>query len=305
MLQEIEDTSNPIYERLKFLAIYSSNLDEFFKVRVSKLRQIKKVKKVLRKPLTLKPNKLLKEILVEVNNQQERLGKVFSEQIKPTLRISNIYLLELEDFTKSQKRFATDYFNEKIAPSITILNNNEITTNSFEGGALYLVLKFKSIEELQFVSVPVKALGRFHKIPSVNESHHYAFLEDLIKLNISTLFPHYQLESQFIIKMSKDAELYLDDDYEGQWVQQIYDSLSKRQKGQPTRLLLEGGMPSKLKNQIRKRFGLGKADMIAGGRHHNFSDFFSFPNPITKAKLSFKSFPPLTHKALSTSKRYF
>ncbi len=305
VLQEIEDTSNPVYERLKFLAIFSSNLDEFFKVRVSKLRQVRKLKKTLRKPLALKPNRLLKEILIEVDKQQERFGKVFKEQIKPTLRNSNILLLEIEDFSEAQHAFAKDYFVKQIAPSVNILDNKKLTTNCLEDGELYLVLKFKGIEAIHFLSVPVKELGRFHKIPATNNLYCYAFLEDLIKLNASTLFPKFNLESQFIIKMSKDAELYLDDDFEGQWVQQIYDSLSKRQKGQPTRLLFESDMPSEIKKQIRKRLSLGKADMVSGGRHHNFSDFFSFPNPTAKTTLFFEPFPPLAHKALSTSKDIF
>jgi polyphosphate kinase len=305
VLQEAEDDLNPIYERLKFLAIFSSNLDEFFKVRVSKLRQIAKVKKKYRKPLALKPNKLLKEILVKVNAQQERFGKVFREQIKPVLSKLNIYILEIEDFSESQQLFSKSYFKEKIAPSVKRLNNDEISASSFEDGALYLALKFKDIEALHFVTIPSKTLGRFHKMPSENAFYCYAFLEDLIKVNADLLFPEFQLESRYVIKLSKDAELYLDDDYEGEWIQQIYDSLSKRQTGQATRLLCEVGMPTEIKKQIRKRLGLGKVDMVAGGRHHNFSDFFSFPNPMDNPKLFFKPFPALMHKALSASKDMF
>lgn len=305
VLQEAEDDSNPIYERIKFLAIFSSNLDEFFRVRVSKLRQIAQVKKKHRKPLALKPNKLLKNILGKVNTQQERFGKVFREQIKPALKKSNIQLLEIEDFSESQQRFAKEYFKEKIASSITIFNDDEITTSSFEDGALYLALKFKDIEALHFAAVPSKILGRFHKINSANNAHSYAFLEDLIKINSDLLFPEFELESQHTIKLSRDAELYLDDDYEGKWVQQIYDSLSKRQIGQATRLLYEIGMPSEVKKQIRKRLVLGKVDMVAGGRHHNFSDFFSLPSPSDNAKLFFEPFPPLLHTGFSSSKDIF
>src|SRR5690606_30337650 len=100
------DSSTPLYERLKFLAIFSTNLDEYFRVRVSQLRQMKRVEKSLRKKLALKPNKTVKEILREVRNQQERFGRIYREEIVPKLEAAGIFLVHREDYDEYQEEFA-------------------------------------------------------------------------------------------------------------------------------------------------------------------------------------------------------
>ena len=121
------------------------------------------------------------------------------------------------------------------------------------------------------------------------------YLEDVIKLNARHILPYRDEISLYNIKLSKDAELYLDDDHEGDWVEQIYESLSKRQIGQSTRFLYEHGMPKKLRTKLRKGLGLGKIDMFEGGERHNFSDFFSFSEPVADPSLRFEPFPTLKH----------
>ena len=112
VLQEAADQRNPLYERLKFLAIFSSNLDEFFKVRVSNIRRIKSVEKPLRKKLITKPNKLLSQIKKQVDIQQNEFGRIFREELIPLLQKENIHLIKKEDFTVSQQLIAKDFFDE-------------------------------------------------------------------------------------------------------------------------------------------------------------------------------------------------
>ncbi len=305
VLQEASDHRNPILERLKFLAIFSSNMDEFFKVRISKLRQLKKVKKKVRKPLGLRPNKLLKILFEEIDRQQELFGKIFNEEILPELAKNNIHILEVSKYTKKQKSELKDYFESHIVDHLKTFNSDGITTESFEEGQLYMVGYDENLNGLRFVKVPTDRVGRFKKLTAEGDGFMYAFLEDILKLNTDRIFPNSKIETLWNIKLSKDAELYLDDDYEGEWVQQIYDSLAKRQVGQPTRLLYEKGMPEKIYNKIKVLLGLGKIDLMEGGKRHNFSDFFSFPNPTENPSLNFEPFPPLKHKAFEASGNIF
>ncbi|MEH6681067.1 MAG: polyphosphate kinase 1 [Sediminicola sp.] len=296
VLQEAEDRSNPIYERIKFLAIFSSNLDEFFRVRVSKLRQIGKVEKAVRKPLALKPNKTVAKLLKVVDEQQQRFGKVFRNEILPALAPYGIHLLEFNNYTDGQREFMSAFFNERIRPILAMTDGEALAKNALEDGALYLVVGFKENEELVFIPIPDKKLGRFVQIPSELGTYDYVFLEDIIKASVQQLFPDKTVASNYNIKISRDAELYLDDDHEGDWIQKIYESLRKRQEGQPTRLLFEGTMPKEIQDKVRRLLGIGKVDMVRGGHNHNFSDFFSFPNPLKDKHLVNEPMPPLAHR---------
>ncbi|MET7028632.1 polyphosphate kinase 1 [Sediminicola luteus] len=305
VLQEAADHINPILERLKFLAIFSSNMDEFFKVRISKLRQLKKVKKKVRKPLGLRPNKTLKILFEEIDRQQELFGKIFNDEILPELAKSNIHILQVSNYTKEQKAELKDYFESHILDHLKTFNSDGITTETFEEGQLYMVGYDQNLNGIRFVKVPTDSVGRFKELTTEGNCFKYTFLEDILKLNTDRIFPNSKIETLWNIKLSKDAELYLDDDYEGEWVQQIYDSLAKRQVGQPTRLLYEKGMPEEIYNKIKVLLGLGKIDLMEGGKRHNFSDFFSFPNPNENPSLNFEPFPPLKHKAFEASGSIF
>ncbi len=305
VLQEAEDTSNPIYERFKFLAIFSSNLDEFFKVRVSKLRQIKKVEKELRKPLALKPNKLLKRILKVVGAQQDRFGNIYRTMILPALADYNIELLDTNTLKENQAAFLFDYFNINVKPLVHIMNGEAITGSSIEDGALYLVVLFKEYDDLVFLSIPNKELGRFLPLPTKTDKYQYVFIEDIVKYFAQELFHDRKVITGYNIKVSRDAELYLEDEYDGQWIQNIYNSLAKRQDGQPTRLLFEGTMPKEVQDKVRRILGIGKVDMVQGGQNHNFSDFFSFPNPTNHKNLVYDPLPPLAHKDFENATSFF
>lgn len=306
VLQEAVDKTNPLFERLKFLAIFSSNLDEFFKVRISKLRQIRKVKKSIRKPLGLKPNKTLNLLLEQVQKQQEQLGLIYRNQIKPEFVQNGIHLLELSEYNEEQKSVLENFFENEIRPVLQIISNSSTETlEALKDGGLYIAVVFDGTDDMSFISVNSANHNRFVKVSSPKGTFSYVFLEDIIKMNAASLFPNAKIKSQFNIKVSRDAELYLEDEYEGEWIEQIYEALAKRQDGQPTRLLFEGIMPKNIQKQIRRLLGLGKIDMVLGGNRHNFSDFFGFPFPKNKEKLFYKPFPQLVHREFETSNNFF
>nr|WP_299345470.1 polyphosphate kinase 1 [Allomuricauda sp.] len=300
VLLEATDKSTPLLERLKFLAIFSSNLDEYFKVRISRLRQLKSVDKSLRKKLVSKPNKTLKFILSKVDEQQEMFGKIIQDVLL-SLKKEGVHLKSLDELSEEQKATLPELF-ETIAKDCTVLNS--IDSTKLKDGKIYLILQ-TSETEFVTVYVPTDKHPRFIKLPS-NEDHHYLFLEDLIHANLNTILPNMEVIGCYAIKMSRDAELYLEDELmDNELVEIIYKSLSKRSSGQPTRLLYNKLMPEALRESIQSKLNLSEVDMMPGGKHHNLSDFFSFPNPLENKSLSYPTLPALDHAILSKTENLF
>ncbi|WP_299241370.1 polyphosphate kinase 1 [uncultured Aquimarina sp.] len=307
VLQEAEDDSNPLYERLKFLAIFSSNLDEYFRVRVSRLRQIKKLDKKLRKKLALKPNKQVKEILKRVKTQQERFGDIFFKNIIPGLAKHNIHLIDQNQYDFNQHKFATEYFISKILPLINAETINLSNENSIflENNKLYYLIAFEEEDHFGIVNIPSDDLERFVCFPSIDHNTFITFLDDIIRLNLNQIFENQKISGCFQIKLSRDAELYIDDEFDGVLAEKIKESLSQRDHGQPTRLLFDAALPREFKNKIRKFLGLGKIDMMPGGKYHNFSDFFSFPDPTGNSSLHYPKITEIKHKEFEKNTNYF
>jgi len=308
VLQEAEDkTFNPLYERMKFLAIYSSNLDEYFRVRVSQLRQMKRVEKSIRKKLALHPNKTVKKILAEVHEQQDRFGHIFKNEILPELRDNNISLLQAEDFDETQQKLADIWFKTHLEKEIEIVNIDlkKDERPFLEDRGLYYCLTFKSNQHLGFIEIPTASAGRFISLGEKDGIHSITFVDDIIRFKKDSFFTSEEITGMYEIKLSRDAELYLDDELEGILAERIYKSLEQRQKGQPTRLLYDAKMPKAEAKKLRKLLGLGKIDMMPGGRYHNFNDFFKFPDPTNNPELHYAIKKPIPHKTLASSASFF
>lgn len=307
VLQEAGDQVNPLFERIKFLAIFSSNLDEYFRVRVSQLRQIKRVKKSIRKKLALRPNKLTKKIIAEVKHQQDKFGTIYYEQIIPELEKNNIYILDADHYKKNHLKFIRSNFNEKIEQHINPITLDLNIENELflENSVLYLLVTFKDENQLGIVNIPVEKCGRFVMMDGKRDGHHITYLDEIVRHETYKLYPENEITGIFEIKLSRDAELYIDDVYNGVLAEKIYESLQQRTDGQPTRLLYDASMPKPIQKKIRKLLKLGKIDMMPGGKYHNFKDFFSFPDPTNNPKLHYKELKPIPHHTLEKSKDYF
>lgn len=307
VLQEAEDRKNPLYERIKFLAIFSSNLDEFFRVRVSQLRQIKKVEKSIRKKLALRPTKITKKIIEVVKEQQDRFGEIYNNQILPELAQHGIFLVEHEKYNDSQKKFAKEYFQKRIKP-LTKASLIDLTRSNqpfLENSVLYFIVSFKDEEKLGVVNIPVEDCGRFITMENSRDHHAITFLDEILESQLQYLFPGEFLTGIYEVKLSRDAELYIEDKYEGVLAEKIYNSLAQRSEGQPTRLLYDAEMPTEVQKKLRKLLGLGKIDMMPGGKYHNFNDFFNFPDPTNNPALHFEELVPVKHRVLEKSEDYF
>jgi len=306
VLQEAADKTNPLFERLKFIAIFSSNLDEYFRVRVSQLRQLKKVDKSLRKKLALRPSKFVKQLLIKVHEQQEWLGSIFFDDIVPELASSNIVLLREEELKKQFKDKATNYFNDHLKNSVKaeLVEASKSSDIFLENQHLYLLVTFVDPSSYGIVSIPSQDHKRFIQLTVEDEKNYICFIDDIIKLQLPTLFPDKTILDSYAIKLSRDAELYLDQELEGELADKIYESLAQRSGGQPTRFLYDEAMPKDVRKNIRKSLGLGKIDMVSGGTYHNFDDFFGFPDPTDNKKLHAPEMKVIEHAGLH-GKNYF
>ena len=307
VLQEASDKINPLYERIKFLAIFSSNLDEYFRVRVSQLRQMKRVKKSIRKKLALRPSKITKQIIEEVKEQQDKFGDIYHKQILPELAANGIHVLDAEHYRSEHKEYVSSFFNKKIEKNLKpiILDLNKENELFLKNSVLYFLITFKDEEQLAVVNIPVEDCGRFVPIETSGKGNDITYLDEIIRHEAYKIFPENEITGIYEIKLSRDAELYIDDIYEGVLAEKIYESLKQRTDGQPTRLLYDASMPKPVQKKIRKLLKLGKIDMMPGGQYHNFKDFFSFPDPTENQSLHFEELPPLKHRVLEESKNYF
>ncbi|MGB5941471.1 MAG: polyphosphate kinase 1 [Leeuwenhoekiella sp.] len=308
VLQEAADKKyNPLYERLKFLAIYSSNLDEYFRVRVSQLRQMKRVEKSLRKRLALKPSKTVKAILKRVEESQDRFGKVFRDEIIPELRDNGIHLLNTRDFTEGKLKIAHQFYQKNLKEAVEpeLIDLDKPSRPFIKNQELYFCVTFENPDYLGFVNIPTSEEGRFITLDKNEGDHYVAFVDDIIRHQVHTYFRNQKVTGIYEIKLSRDAELYLDDELDGILAERIYSSLSQRQQGQPTRLLYDAKMPKAYAKKLRKLLGLGKIDMMPGGEYHNFNDFFGFPDPTENPDLHYEKLPPIPHCVLEGCTDYF
>ncbi|MDX1943432.1 MAG: polyphosphate kinase 1 [Saprospiraceae bacterium] len=298
VLQEAKDKSVPLYERIKFLAIYSSNLDEFYRVRVASLRSFKDLKKKTRKALDIKPKKELKQIRKLVQEQQQEFGTVFRQEIIPELESHGVFIINNAAYSEAQQQFAKKYFFEKIYPHVRPILLNEGDEMPFlENASLYFIVQFKEDEPLAIVNIPSDKLPRFVELPGVSEGHCITFLDDLLRFNLDELFKR-PIDGAFAIKLSRDAEMYIEDEFAGDLLEKIKKGLEERDIGLPTRFLFDSAMPAELLERLKTLFLLSKNDLIPGARYHNFNDFFQFPNPLEDASLHDEPLPPLPHPEL-------
>ncbi len=312
VLQEAEDPSVPLFERIKFLAIYSSNLDEFFRVRVAHHRNLMRVGKKTQKKLEFSPKQIIKGILRIVNRQQKKFSDIFENQIIPDLRKNGIRILRRLDLNEEQKHFVEEYFNDNLLPFVQpVLLVNGMVNPFLNNAELYLTLhmkvkdKPKSDPVYAIVKVPSDYCPRFVEIPSNDDNtRDIMMLDDIVRHNVSIFFPGYDIQDTYSIKLTRDAELYIDDEFQGDLISKIKKSLNKRNVGPPSRFVYDREMPNYLLDYLMGTFALNNADLIKEGRYHNNFDFFKFPS-FEKDHLKNKPLPPLPYPELEQAEDIF
>ncbi|MEQ8925928.1 MAG: polyphosphate kinase 1 [Fulvivirga sp.] len=309
ILMEAADKSLPVYDRIKFLAIYSSNLDEFFRVRVAAIRSIVEIdKKKINSKLDKSPKKILTKILREVHEQQEEFGRIKRDDIIPELRENNIIFYRDEPILETQIPFLKKYFRSRVLsylqPIILTKGENAIF---LENRKLYFIIDLKSAkggQEIALLNIPSDSLSRYIELPKTDDKYYYIAIDDIIRENLPFLFPKYMIQGCYSVKINRDADLYIDDEYSGDLVDKIKKQIAKRNLGVPSRFLYDQFMPENILKFLAGKLGLKEDDLVPGGRYHNMYDLFSLPNPL-KPDLESKALEALVKTELEESDSIF
>jgi polyphosphate kinase len=304
VLQEAEDETNPLIERIKFLGIYSNNLDEFFRVRVATVNRMAALNKS-ESFLNYKPAKLLKKI-GEIDALQEKKFAACYVKIVNSLADQNIFIINEKNLNANQGIFVRSYFRDHVRPVIfPLMFDNLKGSNTLEDNSIYLTIVLndsKGIvkEQMALIKVPTKNPSRFLILPSEDEKKYIILLDDVIRYCLGDIFSNFGFDtfSAYTIKFTRDAELELDTDVSKSFLEIISDSLKQRKEGNPVRFIYDNSMPQATLEKVKRKLKISKTDtMTQGGRYHNFKDFMNFPN-IGSKELEYTSLPPLSHPDL-------
>lgn len=311
VLQEAKDPSVPLFERIKFMAIYSSNLDEFFRVRVANIRNLLRATISAKKEIDYDPKTLMKQILQTVNKQQEEFSILFLNEILPALAKNNINLIRRLDMTSEQRIFVEKFFDNFLLPYVqpVLLIKNKIKP-FLSNAALYLTVVMQDLEKSDIntyyaiVKIPSDHVNRFIQLPSQSGKYDIIMLDDIVRHSIKMIFPGYDIIDTYSIKLTRDADLYIEDEFSGDLLQKIKNSLNKRNIGPASRLVYDREMPTKLLQMLRQVFDLETMDLLPEGRYHNNFDFFKFPS-FGINQLKNNPQPPLKYLALENTDAFF
>ncbi|WP_160710974.1 polyphosphate kinase 1 [Chitinophaga solisilvae] len=295
VLQEAADTAVPLRERIRFLGIFSNNLDEFFRVRVATLKRMMSIGKSTKMHLEENPGKILDQIQTIVIDQQREFDRIWKD-IAHELEAQHIFLRTEKHLNREQQKFVLNYFNEQVRTNIIPLmiesiQHFPILRDKSIYLAIVLARQDNSVrQKFALIEIPTTVLPRFIILPSKEGEHDIILLEDLIRFCLPNIFSYFGYDkfSSHIIKVTRDAELDIDNDISDSLIHQIEKGLKDRRKGKPVRFVYDKDIDPLLLEYLMRRQGLsGKDNLIPGARIHNFKDFMDFPDSI---------FPPHTHR---------
>lgn len=295
VLLEADKKNVPLYDRISFLSIFSSNLDEFFRVRYPALKMAAATK--------AKNNEadVLMKVQETVRAQQNIYGNLLRTQILPELDRHGVHLYYSENLGEAHQKYATDFFYTQALSFLqpVILNPAEPVLE-LSNNALYFIVPLQSEQEdiYAIVNIPQENLSRFVLIPQSGKTHFILFLDDIIRSNIQKVFPGYIISGCYSIKLTRSADIDIMEENSDLFEEHVLEMIRNREKGIPTRMLYESGMPEVVINFVTRYFGIEKDSMVAGGRYHNLKDLAKLPNP-SEHSLRYNSQPPLPHLTLS------
>jgi polyphosphate kinase len=284
VLQEAADVRVPLYERLKFLAIFSSNLDEFYRIRVAEWKRLNTLRLRTKKVLRENPKLVLKKINTTVRKHLAEFEEIWQDIVRE-LDKRHICILTEQQLDSGQKEFVRNYFHEKVEPLLRpVFTDMEKTAPILDEKSLYMAIRLGkkgkgNVWKYRYVltEIPSRKLSRFVVLPDQHDTHFVMIMGDILRFGLPEYFTEYDTVECYSIKLTRDAELMLEDEFSGSLLKKIKKSLSVRQKGAPTRLLYDRQMPEDLLKHLRKIYSISKLDLQPGGRYLNFSDLMDFP----------------------------
>jgi polyphosphate kinase len=297
VLLEATKPTVPLLERLKYISIFSSNLDEFYRVRMPVLLALRKIQAA--KIGGRGHGSMDVDVYREANDKIQRLsvffGGTLTQEIMPQLQEHGIHIVYNQPIPEEILQEIRDYFFDRVAGFIEIAFVKD-QSDFFPGNnKLYLavdLLARNGKQQVAIVNIPSDAISRFF-ISLHSGKHYVVFIDDIIKAHLPFLFPNRTICGAYSIKINRDAELDLADEFDGDIVEKIEKQLAKRDFGMATRVLYAPDIPAGVLEHIAKQYSLLSASLVPGGNYHNLSDFARLP--VLDPLLAFPQFQPLRH----------
>jgi polyphosphate kinase len=286
VMEEAANEAVPLLERIKFLSIFSSNLDEFYRVRMPVLYALQQIGK------NDSPD-VLQQAKDTINNQQIRFGDILRNQLIPLFKKQKVHLLYNESFPAFVKKVIDEYFLSEVLAFLQPMPLFEKELVFPRNNKLYFVVHATdkaNNEKFYLLNIPSDELPRFFTVKADGEMY-IAFLDDIIRYNLDKVFKDHSIKGCFSIKVTRDAELDLKDEYPGDVSEQIELQLKKRDFGLATRFLYQSGIPLRVLQLVIQQLDIQNSNITEGGQYHNLKDLFSFPANLPG--LSYQQWPPV------------
>ena len=312
VLQEAADQKVPLLERLRFIGIFSNNLDEFFQVRYATVQRIAQSDKTGRKIFGGKNAKdLLKAITQKVIVQQKETNKILSD-IKKELEKEQIYFVNEKNVFEEHQEFLKEYFIQKVSPALMtiIISDNLAQDLSNNHAFLAVKLSFPDPKQLKnqyaLIEIPTE-LDRFIVLPSIGNKKYVMFLDDLIRYHFHLIFNFFEYSNieAHMIKVTRDAELDMEGDVSKSYINKIVESVRERILAEPVRMVYDKEIHLETLTTLKGLMGIDSTDsLIPGGRYHNRKDFMNFPQ-LNRNDLQYNKMLPIPIEGLSLEKSIF
>ena len=286
VLQEAENDQVPLLERLRFMGIYSNNLDEYFRVRIATLKRLVELGARATDILGYSPRAVLKRVHDIVLRQNLRFESNYSRIIRE-LADHNIFIINEKHLEKEQASFVREYFYNEVRPKLMpFLIEKDFEFPNLQDDTIYLAICLSDSrtnnKRFALLEIPSDILPRFLMLPEKGDNKYIIFLDDIIRYGLKDIFFIFDFDeiSAYTIKLTRDAELEMDDDISESYIDKLSKSLQQRKKGTPVRFIYDGKIPPDLLKLISKKLRFGRDDVIipSSNRYHNFKDFMNFPD---------------------------
>ncbi|WP_405383196.1 polyphosphate kinase 1 [Maribacter sp. LLG6340-A2] len=308
VLQESADKNVPLIERLRFLGIFSNNLDEFFKVRYATVKRIVEAGRNGKSVLGGEKAKDLLEEITKIVIEQQTKSLEILKQIEHELEAKNIFILKETELNESQKEFVKAYFLKEVSPQLMTIILNDLTQfPTLKDTAAYLAVKMviksdrrKKEKRYALIEIP-KGIDRFVALPEENGKSYIIILDDLIRYCLDNIFTMFEYDSitAHMIKITRDAELDMDNDLSKSFIEKISSSVEHRKIGDPVRFVYDKSIEKDTLLFLKEKMNIEDTDsVIPGGRYHNRRDYMGFPS-LGRKDLLYDKITPLPVKGLS------
>lgn len=303
VLQEAADENVPLIERLRFLGIFSNNLDEFFKVRYATVKRIDEAGKGGKSQLGgIKASELLERITEIVIKQQSRSLNILAN-IQDRLKDENIFIIKEHQIEKEHQLFIKNYFFQEVSPAlVTIILNEDIELPLLKDSAAYLAVKMEfESRKNSFAMIEIsKQMERFVVLPEIGDKNYIILIDDLLRYCLKDIFSMFDYTgiSAHMIKITRDGELDFDSDLSKSFLAKISDSVKDRKIGDPVRFVYDKTIDKETLNFLMEKMGIDTSDsVIPGGRYHNRRDYMDFPS-LGRKDLLYEKINPLPVEGL-------